>query len=460
MKAFGHDIPFHEDGHYFILKQAGPRWVGGADFKGNMKMFTYKTSRGWAFSNSFALLVDTVKSQGWPVTLRAEHLAAWEQKGAFWQQLWSFNTAVEEISLVPSHSIICVENGKLLCQKHETPDRCADYETAMTRFLEIWLGRAATLMQSPLKIDITGGVDSRVNLALFLSAARRFGTPQNMTFNCGAYGRHKEDFAVAKQLSGTYKFPLNHPLETDVVSLGGEEIFTLWRLTSLGSYSPLYLPPKSASPGVLHVTGGGGEGHRPFYARTNIREHLEQTRGTLCDVHFDKILHSIYQSIRIAGNKVPPMMLHYREFRDRLHASLLANYSVRIMPLASRHLYAATRFKTSRELDRNQVLFDVMSATTPTLMTQPYDREVKLPSADCLHDLLGDMTLNPVQGTCYFDDQGPVPETGTGIECLAKAAAHTDARDLVAKMVHDGKLDHPQDGISIHNALLLDLVGA
>ncbi|WP_156023577.1 hypothetical protein, partial [Sulfitobacter donghicola] len=82
-------------------------------------------------------------------------------KGAFWQQLWSFDTAVAEISLLPSHSLISIEAGQLSVKVHDNLERFADYETAMENFLNIWLGRAGTLMQTPLKVDITGGVDSR-----------------------------------------------------------------------------------------------------------------------------------------------------------------------------------------------------------------------------------------------------------------------------------------------------------
>ena len=458
VELFKQEIPFREDGHYFLLRQDGQRFIGGTDYKGSMKLFTYKSSDGWAFSNSFALLVDQIKSRGWKLSIRPEHIETWNQKGSFWQQLWSFDTAVEEISLVPSHSVISIESGNLLVKRHETLEHFADYETAMANFLNIWLGRAAALMQGPLKVDITGGVDSRVNLALFLAAGQRFGDTNQMTFNCGTYGRHKEDFGVAKRLSDKYGFALNQKLKTEAVSLSGHERFCLWRLASLGSYSPLYMPTETAHPRMTHVTGGGGEGHRPFYPDIYIYKHLERFRGTLSDAHFDKVLQSIYRSIQIAGDGVPPMILHYREFRDRLHSGLLANYSVRVMPLASRHLYAATRFKTPQQLDRNQVLFDVMNALAPSLMTRPYDNVTKMPSESCLARLLPSPQLTPLPGTVYSGAALPPSGSGSPLDDLAEAAAHTNAKDTAAKAAHDGKFNHPSDGIGIHNALLADLL--
>lgn len=458
MERFKRDLSFREDGHYFLLRKDGQRFIGGADYKGNMKLFIYKSSDGWAFSNSFALLVDHIKARGWKLSIRPEHVETWNQKGSFWQQLWSFDTLAEEISLVPSHSVISIENGHLLIKKYEILEHFADYEAAMENFLNIWLGRAAALMRGPLKVDITGGVDSRINLALFLAAGQHFGDADQMTFNCGTYGRHKEDYGIAKKLSAKYGFSLNRALDTEAVSICGNERFNLWRLASLGSYSPLYMPTEIVHPKTNHVTGGGGEGHRPFYPDIDTRQHLERFRGTLPDAQFNSILQSIDRSIQIAGDRVPPMILHYREFRDRLHSGLLGNYYVRIMPLASRHLYAATKFKTPQELDRNQVLFDVMNALTPSLMTQPYDDVTKMPSKSCLANLLPIPQLNPFPGAVYSDAALPPSGSGSPFDALAQAAAHTNAKDIAKKAALDGKFNHPYDGIRIHNALLGELL--
>jgi len=71
--AFGH----HQDGCYILAAPSGSGLRIGTDFKGNCKIFAYRSGSRWAVANSFADLVRTVRGKQWPVTLRRHVVESW-----------------------------------------------------------------------------------------------------------------------------------------------------------------------------------------------------------------------------------------------------------------------------------------------------------------------------------------------------------------------------------------------
>jgi hypothetical protein len=92
-------------------------------------------------------------------------------------------------------------------------------------------------------------------------------------------------------------------------------------------------------------------------------------------------------------------------------------------------------------------------------MKRPYDNATKMPSEFCLENLLQRPQLNPLRGGVYSGTNPPLSGSGSALDYLAAAAVHTGAKDTAAKAAVDGKFNHPIDGIKVHNALLVDLLG-
>ncbi|WP_412507125.1 hypothetical protein [Roseovarius sp. SYSU LYC5161] len=462
----------HEDGRYFLLRKEGSDHVAGTDFNGTMKLFLYRDSSKWALSNSFSKLLDFVRAAGWRITPQPEHLNAWLLTGPFWQQLWSFKTAVDEIELVPAQAEIRISRSEIKLTMKSTKPTAETYEQAMIRFISLWVNRTATLISTPgifVKSDITGGVDSRINLALIMYAQSKLGLSMTneLTFNCGKHGRHREDFKVAERLSKFYRFPLNKPLSVPVSWRSSRECFEMWRLSSLGAYSPVYFPDHQFSEKLVNIGGGGGERHRPFYPNTDI--------DTFFHKHEDKFVsEEFFQRIKIdvkealerifsTSDTINPMIAHYREFRDRLHSGLLANYSIRISPLGSKYLQEATSFKSSQEIARNQVLFDAMNALIPDLLTRPYDNPKKEPAKECLDTLLLLPKCEVLIGKTFQgsghervstkkNDRRPIDHLAEHLSKIAKRNLASDAAMKTA--VQQGKFSHPVDAKNIHATIL------
>jgi hypothetical protein len=217
---------------------------------------------------------------------------------------------------------------------------------------------------------------------------------------------------------------------------------------------------------VISVGGGGGEGHRPFYIEPESDQFLEGFRNLFRRQDtFENIKSDVLKSIDLISantGSASPMMLHYREFRDRLHSGLLSNYSTRVSPLASKYLHEATAFKTSDELVRNQVLFDAMNTLAPDLMRRPYDHPKKSPSVDCLAALLHPFKLDGECGRVYrleSDIECPAPDGDKRpIDYMAEALdcqqSNEAARKVMNEAVELGHFGHPRYAAKVHAALL------
>lgn len=464
-ESFPGELTFGEDGRYFLLRKDGDAYVCGTDYKGFMKLFLYRSEGGrWAISNSFAKLMEHAKSAGWSLTPQKEHLVAWSiRDAAIWQQLWSFDTAVEEITLVPSRSSLEIRNNLLSVTDNAFGALAySDYEAALTEFLSIWSGRIATLANSPVSVDITGGVDSRTVLSMFLPVLRSLGGPHNVHFRCGYLGHHQEDFAIAQQIASAYSFSLNTKPAIPSSSLSGRDQYEMWKHSSLGSYSPVYFPEPLRFPDAINVGGGGGEGHRSFYGNIDVQDYLGRYRDRFSTECFVRIKTSAQSSMARLNADVQEMVSHYREFRDRIHSGLLGNFGMRLSPLASKYLYAATDLKSEHEISQNQVLFDIMNNSTPELMSMPYDKQQKSPSNECLSRLTSISKKDYQTGIVYYQSSPPQSSKGggSGLDYLTNAARKAGAANLVDELQGAGKLPRSIAAAPLHLAILRDAIGA
>jgi len=385
-EATARTIDAGEDGCYVIIKKTAGGHIIGADFKGYKKLFLYQSGSEWAVSNSFVRLVSFLRDRRQPVSIDHAQLASWFVKGAFGEQLCSFATAVREIRVVPSCCYLRITpSGYCLDEFPRLPR--IPYAEALSTFLSVWIGRLKCLLLDPaitVFSHLTGGRDTRVVLALFLAVAHQLGDGAPRVRYVSLDGRRNiDDLSVAKALSCHFGLSLNERISVERVQLDAKESYEAWRDLCLGVYAPIYFPTSGPSPIIVTFGGGGGEAHRPFYPRIPPWAFLEELRKYLPVEHGlawkDEVLSAIRFLKQRAEAKVHPMILHYREFRDRCHVGRGAQYTVELLPLGSKLLYASSNAYQGSAED-NQILFDVMQNLAPGLADMPYDKDAKLPS--------------------------------------------------------------------------------
>lgn len=435
----GGRIRHHDDGCYLLVRRDGPEWVVGSDFKGNCKIFYYEDGDRWAVGNSLADLISEVRGLGWTITVQPHLLAAWELRNPIWDMCVSYETMVKEIRLLPRWSVLRAsqrgirEEVALTLDATESYD---DYVESLRSYLETWLGRIGTIAadgEAHVTVDVTGGIDSRAVLTLFLGARQHLGIPFDgaIRFNSNTVKRRAHDLKVAQNLANHYNFTLNGaPHEpTAVRRLTGGQQFARWKSFAFGSYRPVYEPAAVTDLHALPFGGQGGEGHRQSYVSFEDPNDVfaRERKRFGDDAKFDLVQQAMEESLALIARqspRTPPLLAHFQEFRDRHHAGLNPQYRLRAVPLTGRQLHEASRHLSPELLLRGQTLRDLHAVTAPGLLAIPYDQVGKAATPEMLRDLVKPLAIAPKLGKVHGLGSSAAPSDdgrhGTFLEILTE----------------------------------------
>lgn len=384
------DIQTGQDGSYIVIRTSESETVIGTDFSGYYKLFLYQRGEKWALSNSFIELVRYAAGKNLPVTIDESHLASFFIDGPFGDQLTSLRTSVKEIRLIPSTMEAVLTKaffGTALtlrsvsaASNHAPNER--GYREVLRDYLKLWVGRMATMLQADLymRSDLTGGRDSRTVLSLMLAAAQNSGDDLIRQVNFTSDTSAKGDFAIASQIAERFRLRFMDKREDPrvPVRLRTSEAYEKWKSLCLGVYKPIYFPVTGPVPTALSFGGAGGEGHRRFYPSIAPDRFLDQQRAFFpSSAQFKRLKRDILEDLsrlrQGAEASVDPMILHYRHFRDRCHGGRAPQYGNLISPLSSATLRRASSLCSPEQVERNQVLADVLINANRELATLPYD---------------------------------------------------------------------------------------
>lgn len=96
---------------------------------------------------------------------------------------------------------------------------------------------------------------------------------------------------------------------------------------------------------------------------------------------FKKELEDVFRELaEIAGGESNPALLHYRNFRDRLHTGRTPQSSVVFAPLASKNLELASGIAGVERMSVGQLNYDIIHSTCSELLEIPFDLVRKSPT--------------------------------------------------------------------------------
>ncbi|WP_230532558.1 hypothetical protein [Microvirga roseola] len=240
----------------------------------------------------------------------------------------------------------------------------------------------ATVLQSDLYVqsDLTGGRDSRGVLSLILAAASRVGDDLIRKVNIWSDRGSKSDFAVATQIAEKFclRFMDRSEDSRTPVRMTAAEAYEKWKSLCLGVYGPIYFPQTRPVPTAVFFGGAGGEGHRRFYPNIAPNRFIKEQRYFLrSSAHYRKLKRDILEDLAFLGQgaegSVDPMMLHYRHFRDRCHGGRAPQHGNLLSPLSSAVLRRASSLCSPEQIERSQVLADILINAHCELASMPYD---------------------------------------------------------------------------------------
>lgn len=391
-----------EDGCYITVNQTAAGAEFGTDAAGMAKLYYYDSRGIWAVSSSLTVLVDHLRANGVRLTPNFPQLQAMSWGVTFTKQMSSFSTIFNEIRLLPSARKLVLDERGLREVPISSGVSGLSYREALDEFIETWTSRLGSLLLDErvrLSIDLTGGVDSRAIFAMAQAALLRTGeSASRIVFKSGTGPKWRRDLKIAQQIAESYQVPLNPPDAHGRARLSGEQSFQRWREVCLGVYLPIYMHDFVMDPFEIHINGGGGENHRHFYPAVAVEDFLREHEARAPSHLFTEWRRDTEQALEQLRNDTPsvePLILHYREFRNRFHTGRPPLYRTGFAPLTTTLFHRVGR--VGGMAHAGQLNFDIMANLAPELMDFPYDEPSKRPTEENRRNLT--MLDAPKRGT-------------------------------------------------------------
>lgn len=419
-------ISFDEDGCYVLMRKSGCNFLFGTDYSGYKKIFYYHNpyEKIWIVSNSINLIVELMREKELTFTPNCAQISAMVLNKNFNQQLTSFKTSVNEITLLPVNTYLSINESYFSIHECENNllDHFDNYEKIIHKYLETWASRYLTLVKNKnvvINQDLTGGIDSRAIFSLTHLVNDRVlnERPSNQKLVSRVTRGDTIDYDIAKDISGYYDYDLqsNIPNRDEVISV--KESYNLWKDINLGSYHPIYFPVNRMNSFIVKFNGAGGGNYSPYYsanAKNYSKHRFELYIGQftkffnyefLGNEYKNNISESMkYVSKQMNNKSNEKLTLHYTKFRNRFHGGLIPQYTVCFTPLSSKYLDCIMNVCDKDKIQSAQIMYDLINVIDDLLL-MPYDfrekspKEINIKNIFCLTE-----SLNIEEGDVYISD--------------------------------------------------------
>ncbi|SLN68570.1 hypothetical protein ROJ8625_03560 [Roseivivax jejudonensis] len=418
-EAAGGSLPWSADGRHVLVRRTGARIEVGADFGGYRHLFYWSDGLAWAISDSFIDLVAHLRARGVTLTEDPAQTGAFLSRKQLFQQLTTDRTPVREIACLDVGARIVITDGRLEVVPPEALPT-GTYAEALHAFLELWLGRIATLRQDPeltLFFHLSGGIDSRAVTAFHLWVERHMDLPGAASIRSLTDASHADDLKIAEKVAAATGVRLNALSGRPARVLDEAAALASWRVTSAGVYSPLRIPTRIMDPRDVHFSGHASNGYKVVYtpdaAARRLRD-MERAYGYFgrgdrarwrdqMEAYLDRLTAPLVDLGRGWGR-------WQRVNRARFHGGQAASYKTQV---AVFHSASAARAAALRPRDMADYAFyhDILAALAPELLAVPFDDRRKAPPADAPRTAVA--PLNPRAGQIHGRFDPPEPGTDT-----------------------------------------------
>lgn len=394
----GKTIPASQDDCYVVAQRRFADYKFDIDFAGYTILYYFHDGETWAVSNSFAQVVDFLRSRGVKILPNYAHLHAANGRSMALGQLSSLETLAHGIRVAPrTHSLIITPSAAVLLRRKDPNLDPQEYSVALSAYLETWISRFETLMYSPetdFTVDVTGGVDSRTNLALVQAARRRLGSSYSTPrLRCGGGPGNRTDLEVATRIAKHFNLTVNDNRFIDRLPLYGSEGFQVYRDLSMGTYFPFYRPTQGPTQANITIGGGGGGIHRKTYEliiKSNDPNvfFAHYARGFKDTNERESFIRDSERFLNTAlQDGEDPLRVLLREGRVRYHSGRTPRTEVAFTPLHSLTASQSQKIAGETRIDDGQFNYDIMHSTEPDLVTMAYDESSKFPSDRILYEV-------------------------------------------------------------------------
>ncbi|SFS15372.1 hypothetical protein [Yoonia litorea] len=394
------------DGAYVVINEQPDCFEIGTDFGGYSQIYVYQDGPLWAFSNSFYDLAQRVSGLEFPMTLYAPGAASMHISAALGQQPLSDRTPIAQIKLLSRSEVLRVSKDQQpQLTRAPAPDDLegfaqvgVEYADALERYVSTWVGRYITILNSDVHLtcDVTGGLDSRTNLAMLIAAAQIADFDLNETVHINSNAGLKKDREISEQIGTLFDFEIGRQKTKSYRRPTVEGSYAKWKSYYLHSYWPAYLPTVARSSKHFWTGGAGGEAHRWITGiglASSFEKLLERKRGDCPDPQqFEQLMADAKQTVtdlsKMRGQPEHSLVCHYRNFRERFHHGRRSNILYALSPLAGAGLSAVSQHAPVRVLKTQKIFADIIANTAPELLGVPFEKDYPNFAGRDAHSLL------------------------------------------------------------------------
>ena len=270
------------NGAYIYTEVKNDEIIIKQDFIGAYGIYLYRKGSYFAISNSFIKLAEYLKDKE-TLTFNREYAEAFLFTG-----LCSFaygETLINEIEVLPRNYklIINKKNNSINYeiinyQEHTVPLNSKEGLKTLDKWYNKWVNiiRSIKLKTNNISFDLSGGFDTRVVSALWLTSNIDF---DNIKIRSNTAKIHvlEEDYEIASEISKKFGFKLNNDV-SDFNFIPFEEIDTILNISfypKLGFHKELYFRYEYSDKTLYSFTGAGGETIRG-YPNETTEEYIEE----------------------------------------------------------------------------------------------------------------------------------------------------------------------------------------
>lgn len=263
--------PLDAVGAYVIISRKSDTIEIISDCMGNEMIFYYNTKDFFAVSNSFYMLVQYLKSRV-IITLDESYASLFTVTNSI-VTCHHERTLVNEIKLLHIDEKISINicNNTLKIEKAYERNKKVKINTIQgLTLLDSWADKWVKIIRTivdcnqQVNLQLSGGFDSRVTLALFLLAGIDF-----RKINVESSTRMKEDFEIAGKIADYYGFKLNQKYDFESINVPDEEVFNMQIFNRLGLHQEYLAPVNKYFNRPLFTFTGLGSAHSWYEDSTN-----------------------------------------------------------------------------------------------------------------------------------------------------------------------------------------------
>lgn len=274
-------------GAYVFVKRDADTITIMQDSLGSYGLFLYENENNWVLSNNFQYLVDYLKPHH-SLTLNKDYADALLLLGLC-SHVYG-ETLVNEITLLDRSATITIDmhNTHLSTQIVLRPMKSIPVDTLeglcqLDKWYDKWVSIISGLTNNykgPLMTDLSGGMDSRMIMALFLKPSVNL-LNVNINSNNNNKRNHGEDFAIASKIANELGFALNK----NYTANWKKKNFSLYDLVSHTSYQNMGFCKQfnsyslARNPILIHFGGAGGGFSRGWGKDKTPHSFLQGVRG-------------------------------------------------------------------------------------------------------------------------------------------------------------------------------------